>query len=567
MKFTSCLSGCLASLILLAAARAEDRPRPNVLFIAVDDLKPAIGAYGDPIAKTPNIDRIAARGTLFERAYCMQAVCAPSRNSLLTGLRQETLRIYDLGTNFRRRAPEVATLPQHFKENGFQSHGIGKIFHVGHGNHEDAASWSVPHFQVKSIDYAKPQAGGELTREEAYFSNSGKDVSKLPRGAAYESADVPDDAYADGKIANEAITRLRTFKEKGERFFLALGFVKPHLPFCAPQKYWDLYDPAKLPLAKRATPPDGAPKFAPTGWGELRNYSGIPQQGPLPPELQRTLIHGYYAATSYIDAQIGRVLEELEAQGLAENTIIVLWGDHGWHLGDHGLWSKHDNYEEATRSPLLIAAPGKKSGQKTGALVEFVDIYPTLCDLAGIPQPPHLQGESLVPLLDDSSAKGRAAAFQVFPRGTRETGPMLGHAVRSDRWRYVEWQKQDGTVAARELYDMEQDAGETVNVAENTENAEVVKKHSEMLKKRLEAPAPAGLKLVDPSGKAAAPKVDRAALFERRDSDKDGKLTLEEFLQGQPDPKEAPKRFPRFDSDQDGRLTKEEFVAAGARRP
>ena len=222
-----------------------------MLFIAVDDLKPAISCYGDRFAQTPNIDRLASRGTLFERAYCMQAVCAPSRNALLTGVRPETLQIYDLGTNFRRRAPDVVTLPQHFKANGYESHGLGKIFHVGHGNHEDPISWSVPHYQEKSIEYVLTENKFRLTLEEALLANQKGDAGMLPRGAPVESADVPDDAYADGRIASEAIKRLNRFKETGKPFFLAVGFVKPHLPFCAPKKYWDLHDPAKLPLPER----------------------------------------------------------------------------------------------------------------------------------------------------------------------------------------------------------------------------------------------------------------------------------------------------------------------------
>ena len=562
----------VALLGLAAGAQAADARRPNVLFIAIDDLKPAIGCYGDALAKTPNIDRLAARGTMFTRAYCMQAVCAPSRNALLTGLRPEVLKIYDLGTNFRRRAPDVVTLPQHFKQQGYASHGLGKIFHVGHGNHEDPASWSVPHFQAKTVSYALAENRmRKLTREDARFSNdTSRPVESLPRGAAYESAEVPDDAYPDGRIATEAIARMRAFKETGEPFFLAVGFLKPHLPFCAPKKYWDMHDPNAFALPERTTPPDGAPAFASQFGGELRQYDGIPQKGPLPADLQRTLIHGYYATTTYMDAQLGRVLSELDALGLAENTIIVLWGDHGWHLGDHAMWCKHTNYEQATLSPLIIAAPGRKAAQKSEAITEFVDVYPTLCELAGLDKPSHLQGESLVPQLTAPERAGKVAAFQVYPRSTRETGPLLGHAVRTGRWRYVEWRKSDGTAAARELYDMQNDPNETANLADSAEHRERVAEHGALLTARLSAPAPAGLKLLDPlaaSSTPAKPRPDRATMFTRRDRDGDGRLTREEFLRDQPDPDEAPARFPRFDTNQDGVLSKEEFVAGGVPRP
>jgi iduronate 2-sulfatase len=564
----------LLLLILTVPALGHLRAaaRPNVLFIAVDDLKPAIGCYGDPAAKTPNIDRLAARGTIFERAYCMQAVCAPSRNSMLTGLRSETLRIYDLGTNFRRRAPDVMTLPQWFKEQGYISHGLGKIFHVGHGNHEDAASWSVPHFQAKTVSYALPENKTQLSREQALFENKLAAAAKAPKGVAYESTDAPDETYADGVIAREAITRLRHFKESGEEFFLAVGFLKPHLPFCAPKKYWDLHSRENLPMPERDTPPEGAPTFAPTGWSELRNYAGMPEKGPLSADQGRTLIHGYYAATSYMDAQLGKVLDELDALGLAESTIVVLWGDHGWHLGDHGMWCKHSTYEQATRAPLIIAAPGRKTEKRSAALVEFIDVYSTVCDLARVAAPPHLEGRSLVSLMEKPNAPGRSAAFQVFPRGNRETGKLLGHAVRSDRWRYVEWRKEDGAVAARELYDMEGDRGETVNLAEKSEHQAVVTDHARLLQERLAIPPPAGLNLLDPKASAgerastsAAParKVNRVELFNKRDKDHDGKLTLAEFLTGQPDPEDAPKRFPKFDADKDGALSREEFVGSG----
>jgi iduronate 2-sulfatase len=485
---------CVAAMVvgLLPAARAAEK---NVLFIAVDDLKPSLGCYGDPHAKTPAIDRLAARGTVFERAYCMQAVCAPSRNAVLTGLRPETLGIYDLGTNFRLRAPTVKTLPEWFKEHGHASHGLGKIFHVGHGNREDPISWSVPHVQEQSIEYVLPESRAATTREEALFANAPGDANSLEKGAAFERADVPDEAYADGRVAATAIERLRGFKKTGERFFLAAGFLKPHLPFCAPARYWDLHDPATLPLADTRVPPQAAPPFAPQFGNELRNYAGIPERGDLPESLERSLVHGYYAAASFMDAQVGRLLEELDALGLADDTIIVLWGDHGWHLGDHGMWCKHTNYEQATRAPLIVVAPGRRGGQRSAAIVEFVDIYPALCDLAGIPRPAHLQGESLVPLLEEPASPTRKPAFQVYPRKVKNLGPLLGHAVRTDRWRYVEWRQNDGGVAARELYDMREDPLETVNVAADAKRADVVAEHAALLATRLAVPPPAGLAL------------------------------------------------------------------------
>jgi iduronate 2-sulfatase len=307
-----------------------------------------------------------------------------------------------------------------------------------------------------------------LTREEALFANQ-RDVAKLPRGAAYESADVADNAYPDGQIADEAILRLRAARERSAPFFLAVGFLKPHLPFCAPKRYWDLYRRESFEVPALRTPPEGAPPYAPTTWGEVRQYSDIPQVGPLTDDQARALIHGYHAAVSFIDAQIGRLLDELDRLGLASNTIIVLWGDHGWHLGDHGMWSKHTNYEEAAHIPLLITAPGvTKPGTRTLALVETVDLYPTLCELAGLPKPKgSLDGKSLVPVLKKPSRDNKQAAFHVFPRNRKGDGAILGRAVRTARYRLVEWKKPGAPAdtAEFELYDYVSDPAETKNLA------------------------------------------------------------------------------------------------------
>ena len=448
--------------------------KPNVLLICVDDLKPALGCYGDRLAKTPNIDRLAARGMRFDLAFCNQAVCAPSRNGLMLGSRSTSIGIYSLGEHFRQAVPNAVTLSQYFKQHGWRAESIGKILHTGHGNHDDAASWSVPAVPDKVVEYLRPEstAGGQLTREEAYFSNQHLGaIGSLPRGAAWENADVPDNAYADGRIADEGIRRLRNAKAKpAQPLFLALGFVKPHLPFTAPGKYWDMHDRSAFTPAANRSPPTGAPAYAGKTLLELTNYEPVPAQPPLNAELQRTLIHGYYAATSFVDAQIGRVLDELDQLGLAEKTIVVLWGDHGWHLGDHGAWTKHTNYEQANRIPLLVVASGvTRPGTHTRQLAETVDVFPTLVELAGLPKPTvpqPLDGVSLTPVLRNPAARVRDHAYHAFPR-QRDGEQVIGRAIRTERHRLVEWKKPGANpdTADLELYDYVAEPLETKNLA------------------------------------------------------------------------------------------------------
>ena len=543
--------------LALAATTQVAAGRPNVLFIAVDDLKPALGCYGDQTVKSPNIDRLAARGVRFDRAYCNQAVCAPSRNALLTGLRPQSVGIYDLGTNFRKATPDAVTFAQHFRNAGYRTQALGKIFHVGHGNHEDSASWSVPHFQAKTVAYALPASRAKegLTREEALFSNAPGGAARLPRGAATEAADVADSAYPDGVLADEAIRRLRAARDKPEEpWLIAVGFLKPHLPFCAPKKYWDLYDPAAFEVPSDQTPPAGAPKFAPTNWGELRQYSDIPANGPLTGAQARRLIHGYYAAISYMDAQCGRVLNALDELGLAENTIIVFWGDHGWHLGDHGQWCKHTNYEQATRIPLIVAAPGVKGSQSRKALVESVDLYPTLCELAQLPAPVQGEGKSFARALRDPEAATKDAIIHVYPRGE-----LIGRAIRTERHRLVEWKKPGAPPesAVLELYDYERDPAETKNLVET--EPEVVARLRAILARQPEAKPQ-----IPTENSAKRAGTDRGTMFSRRDKDGDGLLTRDEFLANQPDPGPAAERFITFDANKDGKLSREEFVQKGA---
>lgn len=444
----------LFSLSPTTTLRAAERP--NVLFIAIDDLKPVLGCYGDAHAKTPNLDRLASRALRLDRAYCNQAVCGPSRNALMTSLRPQTLGIYDLSTNFRASRPDAVTLAQYFRSHGYRTTAIGKILHTGHGNHDDAESWSEKPLHPKADYYALPENRPSATEG----GSRGAGVF----GAAFESADVSDDTYADGLIAAEAVKKIAAAKDAKAPFFLAVGFLKPHLPFVAPKKYWDLIDVAKLPLPDSDTLPEGAPEAAGPNPDELRKYKGIPQgKAVLSEALKRQLIHGYYAATSYADACAGRVLDALESSGLADNTIVVVWGDHGFHLGDHGMWGKHTNFELATRIPLMVAAPGKR-GAVSSALVETVDIYPTLAALAGLPTPTALDGRSFAALFDQPETPHRAHATQVYPR--RE---LLGHAVRDNRYRLVEW-KKIGTAASTakyELYDYQDDPQERKNLIEH----------------------------------------------------------------------------------------------------
>jgi arylsulfatase A-like enzyme len=470
----------LLALPLLLAATGQERPRLNVLFVAVDDLRPELGCYGNALVKSPNIDALAARGLVFNRAYCQQAVCSPSRSSLMTGRRPDSTKVWDLDTHFRKALPDVVTLPQHFKANGYHSQGFSKIYH---GGFDDAPSWSVPHQTPK-----KPGNGPEgqalirKLREEA--KKEGKDLTKRenqPRGPAWEAPDVEDNALADGATADLAIEALRGLKDKP--FFLAVGFLRPHLPFVAPKRYWDLYKESDFRLPKNSTPPKDAPKYAPSGWGELRAYLGMPKSGPVTDEQTRKLIHGYTASVSYMDAQLGRVLAELDALGLRDKTVVILWGDHGWYLGEHGAWCKHTNYEYATRAPLIVSAPGRKAaGRKTDALVEFVDIFPSLAEICGLPAPEGVEGTSFAPLLDDPARPWKKAAFSQYPRGVPSVGRCMGYSVRTDRWRLVEWAVPDKKFAEYELYDHQKDPNEDVNVAGLPENAAVVKELAEILR-------------------------------------------------------------------------------------
>ncbi|USN99718.1 MAG: sulfatase-like hydrolase/transferase [Phycisphaeraceae bacterium] len=488
------LTALLALVLAPLLAHAVDRPK-NILFIAVDDLKPNLACYGDAHAKTPNIDRLAARGVIFSNAQCQQAVCGPSRASLMTGLRPDTTKVWDLQTLFRDHIPDVVTLPQYLIANGYTTTGMGKIYDPRSVDKQlDRVSWSIPYLETSCVS------------DETFFYRDPKQVelvlSKLPEAKAKgikgwkqvqdfigvrpstDQADVPDDAYPDGVIADQGVASIRTLAPKDEPFFIAVGFKKPHLPFNAPSRYWDLYDRNEFtPPPPTTGLPTGAPEFAFQDSWELRGgYTDVPGPGiPIPEEDRLRLTHGYYACVSYIDAQVGKLLDALDASGEADNTIVILWGDHGWHLGDHGMYCKHTNYEQATRAPLIIAAPGEgEHGVTHAGPVEFVDIYPTLCDLAGVPIPTDLHGVTLRPAMEDPDHDVKAVAVSQYPRHAEGKGQVMGYSLRDRRYRYIEWRSSGkevgpgtGEVVAVELYDYETDPDETRNLVDDPAYATV----------------------------------------------------------------------------------------------
>ena len=452
---------------------APDQPkrsgtRPNVLLICVDDLRPQLGCYGYEGMVSPNIDRLAAEGRRFTHHYVQSAVCGPSRCSMLTGRPQTT---WDCWGKDRRRGtePERPVSVAHlFRRSGYRTVCIGKVSHQPGGVMDPEQKVHQVPF---SWDRAYAPVGEWETPWRAFFSCAGgkaynkvirmkKDEPRLP----HERADVPDTGYADGLNARAAVNELRTLARGEAPFFLAVGFYKPHLPFNAPQRYWDLYDRERIALAENAWPPKHIdPAISLHNSFELTtHYHWPPGPGNVSDENARLLRHAYFACVSYVDAQIGKVLDEARRLGLDRNTVVVLWSDHGWHLGEHGMWGKQTNFEVAARSPLIIRAPGMKAaGTPAHGFAESVDLYPTLADLCGLAPPDGLTGTSLVPMLRDPDAPGKPTAYSFHPRGN-----LMGRTLRTSRWRLVRWtHKKTGQPAQVELYDHQADPDENVNVA------------------------------------------------------------------------------------------------------
>jgi iduronate 2-sulfatase len=455
LHFSPVLFFCLSALSLGAA---EPLRKPNVLFIAVDDLNNHLGCYGNSIVKSPHIDRLAARGMRFDRAYCQYPLCNPTRSSLLTGRRPDTTRVYENQTYFRTALPDVQTLPQILKAHGYTTARTGKIFH---GGIDDAASWDI---------------GGQKFNP---------DRPRPPRPAPgqpnpadrWEAVDQTDDQLPDGKTAIRALELLDELKDKPH--FLAVGFLKPHVPLIAPRKYFGLYKAEQMPLPTYYQ--EGGEDLSRVPRAALRPNFDLFRLAQPAPAKAREGIAAYYSCISYTDALVGRLLDRLEQLKLTDKTIVVLWGDHGWHLGEHGLWSKMSLFEESARVPLIISVPGKKAGATT-RLAEFVDLYPTIAALCGAKLPDGLEGRSLAPLLDEPRRPWKSAAFTQV-----RSGNIMGRAVRTERWRYIEW---DGGKAGIQLYDHELDPHELKNLAGDPAHADTAARMKKHLLDRWQAALP-----------------------------------------------------------------------------
>lgn len=440
--------------------KVQEAEKLNVLMIAVDDLRPELGSYGNQLIQTPNMDRLAQEGMVFKNAYCNIPVCGASRASLLTGTRPTKYRYLNYNERADQKYPAAIPISQHFKDNGYRTISNGKIFHV---QQDHAQSWD---------ENWRAQKDGTGFRNYLRPENKALETPDGQRGPAFEAIDVPDSAYFDGQLALKAIQDIKNLKNSGDPFFLSVGFVKPHLPFNAPQKYWDLYDRTDFSPTEKENWPANAPKQAFHKFGELRSYHGIPKQGPVDDSLSVTLQHGYYAATSYADHLIGMVLDALDESGLRENTVVILWGDHGWNLGEHGLWCKHCNFNTSLQAPLIISAPGFQKKKTANTLVEFVDIYPTLAALCGLPIPNTVEGKSLVPVLKDSEVAHKDFIVSQFQKGI---------TLKTQKYAYTEWRDPEDQLLSNMLFDHQNDPDETDNLAGKPQHKALVDSLSQLL--------------------------------------------------------------------------------------
>ena len=443
-------SGCAQS------SKKEAKKPYNILLITVDDLRPDLGCYGADYIKSPNIDELANKSMVFEMAYCQSPICGPSRASFLTGLRPHQSGINKNDIPIRDYVPDIESMPQYFKNRGYQAEAYGKIFHQTAG---DSASW----------DYYDDMPKQRIFNLEINTRiNDPWDGSK--RGRPYEGADVHDSLYTDGIIVNKALHALNRF-DMDTPFFLAVGFLKPHLPFNAPKKYWDLYDNPGKKYNRTLERPEGHhPKYSFMNSAELRKYYAVPKEGDIPADKGDTLVHGYYACISYMDAQVGKLMDKLEELGVTDNTIVILYGDHGFKLGDFNDWCKNTHFDLDNRVPLIIHHPGKAGG-RTKSLAELVDIYPTLVDAAGDKLPDHeLAGVSLMPIFENPETKVKEAAFSERPRSK-----VTGFSMRTENHRLIKWLSKENpdSVAFLELYEYGKNNLETKNLANDPDYEDI----------------------------------------------------------------------------------------------
>jgi arylsulfatase A-like enzyme len=499
------LAGCQDSNML--SGSKESHKKPNILFIIVDDLRPEMGCYGNPDINTPHFDAFAGESMLFANAYCQNASCAPSRASVMTGLRPASTRVWSLGDKFRETIPDVVTMPQYFHEQGYHTVSMGKIFH----NHmPDRISFDEPDLKPteymtrEMVDrdaesfYYDDALEAELAevRKQRLARNPNAYADGWAYGRSTECSDAPDDAFYDGAQTNLALDTLKRLKRGNKPFYLALGYFRPHLPFVAPKKYWDLYDRDTLPAAPNPYLPKNSPPIAINSCYELKGCYDLehvkhPAIEKLDETTARRLKHGYYASVSYVDACFGKLMKGLKALELDKNTIVVVWGDHGWKLGEHGSWCKQTNYAIDNKVPLLVYAPGMSTqGRTCERLTELVDLYPTLCDLAGVEIPPPLEGTSFAPLLEDPEQEWKKAAFCHYvqrPKVTLDNKCYMGYSMTTERYHYVQWHDWDngaelaGEQIAVELYDHQVDPDENFNIAGHRRHSELVKQMGEQL--------------------------------------------------------------------------------------
>jgi iduronate 2-sulfatase len=498
-------------------SKEKGKTKPNILFVSIDDLKPTIGVYGDQYAVTPNLDAFAKTGLTFMRAYSQAGVCAPSRASLMTGLRPDSTRVWHLGDKFRELMPEVVTMPQYFHNNGYQTVNLGKIFH---NYMPDSISWDEPdlrppafsspdmYFRDGETFYLDEETNRrqKIARDSLIKLRPVRYADGWNTGPVWEWKDVHDSLYYDGAQTELAKRTLTRIAQNDKPFYMGLGYFRPHMPFTVPKKYWDMYDPNELPLADNPYHPKGAPVWTMNSNYELRHYDGFNHIGKpidgyrMEEDTARMLKHGYYASVSYVDAQFGKLIQHLKDIDIYDNTIIIVWGDHGWKLGEHNSWSKQTNYHIDTHVPMMIHVPGQKNqGAKSEALTELIDMYPTLLELAGIEVPDYLQGSSFVPLLNEPNKEWKTAAFSQFhrrPQHTPDNRRYMGYSMKTETHHYIEWYDWDnvkglkGEFRAAELYDLVNDPDENINIAEASNTKLLVAEFSKQLKAGWKAARP-----------------------------------------------------------------------------